>query len=55
MTKNEFLWLLANNYIVQRSGRLVDVIVTNGKSKRKNRYVTDQCHEYLRLMKEVKN
>lgn len=54
VTKNEFLWLISNNYIKQRGGRLVDVIVTNGKSKRKNRYVTDQCFEKLKLMKDLK-
>lgn len=54
VTKTEFLWLIDNNYIVQRSGKLLDVIVSNGKSKRKTRYVTDECYEYLKLMKNIK-
>jgi len=54
ITKTEFLWLIANNYIKQRGGRLIDVIVTNGKSKRKTRYITDECHEKLKEMKNIK-
>lgn len=54
ITKTEFLWLISNNYIKQRGGRLIDVIVTNGKSRRKNRYVTDECFEKLKLMKNIK-
>lgn len=55
VTKTEFLWLISNNYIKQRGGRLVDVIVTNGKTKRKARYVTDECFEKLIFMTDIKN
>jgi hypothetical protein len=51
VTKTEFEYLIKTGAIKQYHGKLLDVVVTNGKSKRKTRYVTDECYEMLKEMK----
>lgn len=48
------MFLISKGYIKQRRGQLLDVVVTKGKKRRKNRYVTDECFENLKFMKSIK-
>lgn len=51
VTKKEFLWLIKNKYIKQERGKLLDIVTSNGKSRRKTRWVTDDIYEKLKFMK----
>lgn len=53
VTKTEFLYLIKIGAIKQERGQLLDVVVTNGKSKRKTRYVTDDCYKTLEQTKNI--
>lgn len=53
VSKQEFQWLIKNNYIKQERGQLLDVKVSCGKSRRKTRYVTDWAFEKLKLMVDM--
>lgn len=53
VTKKEFQWLIKNKFIKQERGRLLDVTTSNGKSRRKTRWVTDWTYEKLKDMKDM--
>jgi hypothetical protein len=53
VTKKEFQWLIKNHHIKQERGQLLDVVTSNGKSRKRTRWVTDATYEKLKYMKDM--
>jgi len=54
VTKKEFLFLIKAGHIKQERGQLLDVVTSNGKSRKRTRWVTDATYEKLKYMNDMK-